>query len=87
MEAATASQLGRILEPEAVNSFFLSLFIQNISYFNKVVVELNVSIPEEHKYVHVLSKFVITDRVEREDSIPNYATFLIDWRIYTKIML
>lgn len=31
------------------------------------------------KYVHELFEFVRTNRVEREDSIPNYATLLVNW--------
>lgn len=34
--------------------------------------------PEKRKYAHVLSEFVRTNGVEREDSIHYYAVFLID---------
>lgn len=33
---------------------------------------------EKHKCVHVLSKFVRTNGVEREDTTPNYAMLIID---------
>lgn len=42
------------------------------------MVKWNVSMSEKHNCVHVLSKFVRTNGVERWDSIPNYATLLID---------